>query len=126
MAVSSVQSFHLAQVVTVAVVVHNVPEGMAIAMAALDTGGSQFRAVQMSTLSALAQPFGAIVALVFLPEWFRSSRGLNMLLCFVGGIMASVSLAELLPAAVSQQCYASTAMGFLTGVAVMLVTGGLA
>eukprot|EP00927_Polykrikos_kofoidii_P001085 TRINITY_DN10396_c0_g1_i1.p1 TRINITY_DN10396_c0_g1~~TRINITY_DN10396_c0_g1_i1.p1 ORF type:complete len:293 (-),score=43.29 TRINITY_DN10396_c0_g1_i1:54-932(-) len=121
-AASSVHSFRLGLVVTVAIAAHNVPEGIAIALAVLDATGSQFRAVQMATLSGLAEPLGAFVAVVFLPEWFLTGRGLNMLMCFVGGIMASVSLSELLPAAVAHQCYASTGMGFLSGVAVMLVT----
>eukprot|EP00927_Polykrikos_kofoidii_P001090 TRINITY_DN10396_c0_g3_i1.p1 TRINITY_DN10396_c0_g3~~TRINITY_DN10396_c0_g3_i1.p1 ORF type:complete len:297 (-),score=52.79 TRINITY_DN10396_c0_g3_i1:332-1174(-) len=123
---SSAKSFRLGLVVTVAVVAHNYPAGIAIAMAVLDAGGSQCRAMQMATLSGLAEPLGAFVAVVFLPDWFLCGLGLDMLLCCVGGIMAYLSLVELLPSAVAQQCFASAGIGFLTGIAVMLVTHGLA
>merc|ERR1719330_1757756 len=96
-AVSSMQSGRLGFVVMAAIAVHNIPEGIAIAMPVLDATGSRLRAMQMATLSGLAEPLGAVVAVTLLPESAVQGRGMDALLCVIGGIMSAVALTELLP-----------------------------
>lgn len=124
--VSSLSGERLGLVVMAAIAIHNIPEGIAIAMPVLDATGSRWRAMQMATLSGLAEPLGAWVAVTLLPPGALSDFGMNILLCVVGGIMTSVACAELLPEALAQQRPVSTLLGLLTGAAVMLLTHELA
>lgn len=125
-AVSSLQSDQLGFIVMAAIAVHNIPEGIAIAMPVLDATNSRWRAMQMATLSGLAEPLGAFVAVTFIPPELLKGRGMDILLCFVGGIMTSVALAELLPEAIAQRRPISCFLGLLAGAAVMLMTHELA
>lgn len=125
-AVSSLQSERLGFVVMAAIAVHNIPEGIAIAMPVLDATGSRYRAMQMATLSGLAEPLGAIVAVTMLPEYAIKGRGMDALLCVIGGIMSSVALTELLPEAQAQRRPLSTLGGMLAGAGIMVLTHELA
>jgi len=124
--VSSLQSEHLGLVVMAAIAVHNIPEGIAIAMPVLDATGNHWRAMQMATLSGLAEPLGALVAMIFLPPTALQGAGMTIMLCIVGGIMTSVALIELLPEALAQQQLWSTIAGLVSGCAIMLLTHELA
>jgi len=121
-AVSSMESERLGLVVMVAIAVHNVPEGIAIAMPVMDASGSRCRALTMATMSGLAEPLGAFLALAVLPPWFLHGRNMDALLCIVGGIMTSVAIFELFPEAQAQKCVKSACAGFFAGVMVMLTT----
>lgn len=125
-AVSSLQSGRLGFVVMAAIAVHNIPEGVAIAMPVLDATGSRMRAMQMATLSGLAEPLGAVMAVVVLPEGAVSGRGMDLLLCIVGGIMSCVAAIELLPEAHAQRRPWCVAGGMLAGAGIMLATHELA
>lgn len=121
-AVSSMESQRLGFVVMAAIAVHNIPEGIAIAMPVFDATKSRMRAMQMATLSGLAEPLGALVALTMLPPEMLEGRGMDGLLCAVGGIMTCVALIELFPEAIAQNEVVATVAGTLTGAVVMLVT----
>merc|ERR1719291_1297967 len=121
-AVSSMQSGRLGFVVMAAIAVHNIPEGIAIAMPVLDATGSRMRALQLATLSGLAEPLGAIVAVTALPRGGLQGRGMDLLLCVVGGIMSCVPCTELLPEAHAQRRPACLIGGLVAGTAIMLMT----
>jgi ZIP family zinc transporter len=125
-AISSMESERLGFVVMAAIAVHNVPEGIAIAMPVFDASKSRMRALQMATLSGLAEPLGALVALTMLPPDMLRGRGMDALLCIVGGIMTCVAFIELFPEARAQCESKSAVAGMLTGVAIMLLTMSLA
>lgn len=125
-AVSSLQSERLGFVVMAAIAVHNIPEGIAIAMPVLDATGSRWRAMQLATLSGLAEPLGALLAVTLIPSSAIQGRGMDALLCVIGGIMSSVALTELLPEAQAQGRPWCTLFGLLAGVVVMLLTHELA
>mmetsp|Transcript_17980 Transcript_17980/g.56345 ORF Transcript_17980/g.56345 Transcript_17980/m.56345 type:complete len:360 (-) Transcript_17980:38-1117(-) len=125
-AVSSLQSERLGFVVMAAIAVHNIPEGIAIAMPVLDATGSRTRAMQLATLSGLAEPLGAILAVTLLPEYFIKGRGMDILLCAVGGIMTCVACTELLPEAQVQRKPICMLGGLICGASVMLLTHELA
>lgn len=124
-AVSSMESERLGLVVMSAIAVHNVPEGIAIAMPVFDATKSRMQAVQMATLSGLAEPLGALFALTIIPQEYLQGRGMDALLCLVGGIMTCVALVELFPEAKAQNEPLAAIAGTLTGVAVMLLTMSL-
>eukprot|EP00747_Dinoflagellata_sp_TGD_P196783 gnl/TRDRNA2_/TRDRNA2_67329_c0_seq1.p1 gnl/TRDRNA2_/TRDRNA2_67329_c0~~gnl/TRDRNA2_/TRDRNA2_67329_c0_seq1.p1 ORF type:complete len:383 (-),score=78.64 gnl/TRDRNA2_/TRDRNA2_67329_c0_seq1:110-1258(-) len=125
-AVSSLQSERLGLVVMVAIAVHNIPEGIAIAMPVLDATGNRWQAMKMATLSGLAEPLGAIFALELIPKEVLQGRGMDGLLCVVGGIMTCVAFVELLPEAHHQKQPVAALLGFVAGVMVMMMTHELA
>lgn len=125
-AVSSLQSDRLGFVVMAAIAVHNIPEGIAIAMPVLDATGSRMKAMQMATLSGLAEPLGALVAVTLMPEGGAQGRSMDALLCVIGGIMTCVAFSELIPEAITQRRPTSALCGFATGVAIMMLTHELA
>merc|ERR1719464_504320 len=85
-AVSASQSSRLGLVVMFAIAVHNVPEGIAIAVPVLAATGSQRRALWMSFLSGMAEPIGALSALLVLrlTNGGLSEAAMENLLCVVG------------------------------------------
>lgn len=121
-AVSSLESQHLGLVVMIAIAVHNVPEGIAIAVPVLDATRNHWKAVIAASMSGLAEPVGALMALTVLPRSMTTGDAMENLLSFVGGIMSAVALLELLPEAFAQNRPQYMYLGFLTGIVVMLLT----
>jgi len=121
-AVSSLESQHVGLVVMIAIAVHNVPEGIAIAVPVLDATRNHWKAVIMASMSGLAEPVGALMALTVLPRSMTTGDMMENLLSFVGGIMSAVALKELLPEAYAQNRPHAMYLGFLIGIIVMLLT----
>jgi zinc transporter ZupT len=84
--------------VTAAVAVHNVPEGLAIALVLVPRGTSPLRASLWGMFSSLPQPLLALPAFLFV-ESFRGVLPLG--LGFAAGAMIWLSAAELLPDALA-------------------------
>ena len=103
-----------------AVALHNLPEGLAVAMPLYYAAQSRARAVAAALASGLAEPFGAMVAWLFLGP--RLSLGLlNGLMLTVGGVMIWVSLAELWPQAADFAGKGRAAAGTALGILVMTI-----
>ena len=80
--------------ITIAIAIHNIPEGLAISLVLVPRGASVLSAAGWSIFSSLPQPLVAPLAYVFV-EQFRPflAAGLG----FAGGAMIWLVLAELLP-----------------------------
>ena len=88
----------LATSVALAVAIHNIPEGVAVAVPLYCATGNRFKSFGWATLSGLAEPLGALVAmLILLP--FLSPTLLAILFAAVAGVMVFISFDELLPMA---------------------------
>ena len=61
-----------------AIAVHNIPEGIAIAMPVLEATNDRRKAMLMATLSGLAEPLGAFIAVTLLPPGALSGPGAKM------------------------------------------------
>merc|ERR1712217_545737 len=104
-AVSAFESSKKGVIVMFAIAMHNIPEGIAIAVPVLDATGDRWKALFMSFLSGMAEPLGALFALwvLTISGGVMSDASLDNLLCAVGGVMSAVALKELLPEALQQQ-----------------------
>ena len=89
----------LATLITVAIAVHNVPEGIAISAVLRPQGVSVARCAGWSVFSSLPQPLMAVPAFLFV-EVFRPA--LPWGLGFAAGAMVFMVLVELLPEAFEQ------------------------
>ena len=106
-----------------AVGLHNIPEGLAVAVPVAAATGSRVRAVGWALASGLAEPLGALLAFTVLrgvltPLFLAGS------LAFIAGVMAWVCAGTLLPDAFAA-ARPSAAGGLCAGVVLMTLAVGL-
>jgi ZIP family zinc transporter len=113
----------LAVFMTVAISIHNVPEGTAIAIPMRAMGLSNWRMVGAAVFSSLPQPFGAVIAFVFV-RWAQSFLPFGF--GFAAGAMVYLVATEFVPEALETGADLPGGgrrvliVGFAAGVAVML------
>lgn len=88
----------LAVPVAVAIAIHNIPEGVAVAVPFLAATGSRAKAFGIALGSGLAEPVGALLGFLLLAP-LLSGTVLGITLGAIAGIMVYVCVDELLPAA---------------------------
>ncbi|MFB6354343.1 MAG: ZIP family metal transporter, partial [Halobacteriales archaeon] len=113
----------LAVFMTVAISIHNIPEGIAISIPLRAMGVSKWRMVWWSIFSSLPQPIGAVIAFAFvrlarefLPFGFGFAAGAMIYLVLTEFIPEALELGEPLPGGARRELTA----GVLVGAAVML------
>lgn len=115
---SAMTSLDIAIPITVAIAIHNIPEGIAVAVPIYHSTGSRKKAFWFSFLSGLAEPLGALIAFLFLMNfWSPAVNG--FVLAAVSGIMVFISLDELLPSAEKYGKHHISISGLVAGMAVM-------
>ncbi|MDL2223434.1 zinc transporter ZupT [Bacteroidales bacterium OttesenSCG-928-M11] len=118
---SALSSLDVAIPITVAIAIHNIPEGIAVAVPIHHATGSRKKAFWYSFLSGLAEPMGALVAYLFLMQfWTPTLNGL--VLASVAGIMVFISLDELLPSAEKYGKHHLSITGVVLGMFVMALS----
>ncbi|XP_062015133.1 zinc transporter ZTP29 isoform X1 [Rosa rugosa] len=81
-----------------AIALHNIPEGVAVALPVYFATQSKWQAFKLATLSGLAEPLGVIIVAYLFPSSLNPEI-LEGLLGAVGGVMAFLTLHEMLPLA---------------------------
>ncbi|MCL7034573.1 hypothetical protein MKW94_010283 [Papaver nudicaule] len=81
-----------------AIALHNIPEGVAVALPVYFATQSKWQAFKLATLSGLAEPLGVIIVAYLFPSSLNPEI-LEGLLGGVGGVMAFLTLHEMLPLA---------------------------
>lgn len=103
-----------------AVALHNIPEGVAIAVPVWHATRSRWKGAALALASGLAEPLGAAAA--FLPaRGLLTPLFLDGMLAFIAGVMLCVCAAELLPAGYAH-ARGTCAAGVCAGALVMLCT----
>jgi ZIP family zinc transporter len=101
--------------VAVAIALHNIPEGIAVALPIYHATGKKRKAIWYAFLSGISEPIGALLALfvvqLFLPEIF-----IGVLCAAVAGIMIYISFDTLLPLSKEYGDWHITITGIITGV----------
>ncbi len=108
----------LGLVITVAIAVHNIPEGLAISLVMVPRGTSVRAAAGWSIFSSLPQPLLAVPAFLFV-DTFESILPIG--LGFAAGAMVWMVLGELLPEALDTASARIVALACGTAFALMLV-----
>jgi zinc transporter, ZIP family len=107
--------------IALAIAIHNIPEGMAVSVPIYYATGKRRKAFWYSFLSGLAEPMGALVAILILfPFWSQLLEGVVM--AAVSGIMVYISIDELLPGAERFGKHHLSILGFIGGMAVMALS----
>lgn len=103
-----------------AVALHNIPEGLAVAVPFAFALNSRVRGAAAALVSGLAEPAGALLAMLFLRRWFTPGF-LNGTIVMVAGVMLWVALGQLLPAALAGPGRRPGLLGMAAGVLLMLL-----
>ena len=103
--------------VTIAIAIHNIPEGLAIALILVPRGSSVRSASAWGVVSSLPQPLMAVPAFLFVETF---AEVLPYGLGFAAGAMASMVLSELIPDARREARPAPIAVSFGAAFAAMM------
>lgn len=129
-AASALESQKLGITVTVGIMIHNIPEGIAIAIPCLAARPeSPWLSFALASLSGLAEPAGAFVALLCLRKVSQQNDNASIInmenvLAFVAGIMVTVAIYELFPEAKrhTSKGYGHFVAGTIAGIVIMIAT----
>lgn len=83
---------------TIAIAMHNIPEGIAISIPIYYATKSKLLAFKYTFISALSEPFGALITYLFLQEYITTNI-MGYLFAIIAGIMIQISFCELLKTA---------------------------
>ncbi len=103
-----------------AIAMHNIPEGISISVPIYYSTGSKRKSFLYTFISAISEPFGALIAFLFL-RYFITDSFMGMLFAFIAGIMTHISLYELLPEAKSYNDKKRSSIFFIIGIIFMTV-----
>ncbi|KXZ51244.1 hypothetical protein GPECTOR_13g731 [Gonium pectorale] len=81
----------------IAIAIHNIPEGMVVATGVYYGTGNRKKALLWSSISAIAEPMGALVGLAVVCGGSLTNTVFGIMFGLVAGIMVYISLKELLP-----------------------------
>ena len=85
---------NLGSSITLAIMMHNIPEGLSISVPIYYSTNSRKKAILIVFLSALSEPFGALISFLFLNQ-FVNQLFIGIIISLVCGIMIYISIFEL-------------------------------
>ena len=107
--------------IATAIAIHNIPEGIAVSIPVYYATGSRRRAFQLSFLSGLSEPLGALIG-YFLIFPFMTDTLFGVLFAGVAGIMVYIAFDELLPAAREYGKHHLSIYGLIAGMLLMALS----
>lgn len=105
---------------TIAIALHNIPEGISIAVPIYYSTGNRLKALFYTFISAISEPFGALLAFLFLKPLMNNFI-MGILMALIAGIMSYISFFELLPKSLSYHNKKLTSLFFIIGVLFMII-----
>lgn len=94
--IATTNDINLGISLTLAITLHNIPEGIAISIPIYYSTNSKKKALIYTLISALSEPFGALITYIFLKD-FITLKILGFLFSIIAGIMIQISICELIP-----------------------------
>lgn len=119
--VAALQAPEVAIPVVAAIALHNIPEGLAVAVPVRRATGSRAKAFWLASMTGMAEPVGAVLGYLLLAP-LLSGEAMGAILAGVAGVMVFVSLDELLPAAEETGEHHTVIYSLIAGMAVMALT----
>jgi zinc transporter ZupT len=108
----------LGELITAAIAIHNIPEGLAISLVLIPRGTSVIRAAWWSIFSSLPQPLMAVPAYLFVSAF---QPILPIGLGFAAGAMLWMVFSELIPDALKDASHNAVAIATTLSITAMLV-----
>lgn len=116
---TSVSDSALGSSMAAAIALHNFPEGIAIAVPVAAAGKKPLHALAMATVAAAAEPLGALLAWWFVGPWITPLR-LGLCYLIIAGLMLYIAVSELLPASFDAGSKPMGVFGCFFGILLML------
>lgn len=104
----------------IAISLHNIPEGISTSIPIYYSTKSRGKAIFYTFISGVSEPFGALIAYLFLSK-FINDKIMGMLFGIIAGIMLQIALYELLPASKKYNDKKTTYLWFIIGIIFMAV-----
>jgi len=109
--------------IVIAIIIHNIPEGIAMAVPIYHATGSKAKAFLVSVGAGLTELLGALIAWLVLRNVFDDFEGaFGIVFAVVGGIMVFVAIHQLLPAAQKYGKHHLVMKWLFAGMAVMAIS----
>lgn len=105
---------------TIAIALHNIPEGISIAVPIYYSTGNRLKALLYTFISSISEPFGALLAFLFLKPLMNDFI-MGILMSLIAGIMSYISFFELLPKSLSYNNKKITYTSFVIGILLMVI-----
>ena len=105
----------------IAIALHNIPEGISISVPIYYASGSKFRALLYTFVSGLSELVGAIITYLFLKP-FINDIFMGCLFSVIAGIMLHISVYELIPTSLKYKNRGVTLVFFIIGALFMLMS----
>lgn len=118
---SSMTNIKLGIALTIAIALHNVPEGISISVPIYKATKSRKKALLYTFISGMSEPFGAILAYLFLAPIINDTI-MGILLALIAGIMIHIGMVKLLPTALNYKNKKRTFMFFIIGILFMYIS----
>jgi len=104
---------------TIAIAMHNIPEGISISVPIYYSTKSKKKAIMYTFISAISEPFGALIAFLFLKN-IMNDIIIGILFSIIAGIMLQIGFCELIPTAKKYKNKKMLILSFIIGVVFML------
>ena len=118
--ISSNALYRLGIISVIALMLHNIPEGISIAIPIYYATKNKKKAIFLTFISGFSELLGAILAYLFLAPYI-TSFSLGIILSVTAGIMIHISCFELLPTAWKHASPIRIIIAFLFGFYVMIL-----
>ena len=112
---TTTQNLTLGISVGLAIAIHNIPEGIAVALPIYHVTGKKRYAMLYAALSGITEPIGAVIGM-FLFSLFVPQVLVGILLAAVAGIMIYLSFDTLLPLSKEYGNWHLSMIGIVTGI----------
>lgn len=106
---------------TIAIALHNIPEGISISVPIFYSSNSKKKALFYTFISALSEPFGALLAYLFLSRVVNDMI-MGCIFSIIAGIMIYISMSELLPTSLKYNNKKITLIFFIIGIIFMYIS----
>ena len=103
-----------------AITLHNIPEGISISVPIYYATGSRVKAIMYTFISGTSELFGAVIAYFFLSN-FINDKIMGFLFSIIAGIMGHIAIYELLPQSRKYNNKNLTFLFFVIGIIFMIV-----
>ena len=117
---ASSMDMKLGMSLAIAIAMHNIPEGISISVPIYYSTKSVKKSFLYTFVSALSEPFGALIAFLFLQNFITDSF-MGMLFSFIAGIMLHISFYELIPTSKKYKENKLTSIFFIIGIIFMCI-----
>lgn len=104
---------------TIAIALHNIPEGISISIPIYYSTNSKLKAFFYTFISGISEPLGALISYLFLSKFINNTI-LGIIYSTIAGMMINISINELYKESINYN-KKNTILYFIIGVFVMIL-----